>query len=296
MELSTLSENYYRIERALEFLHENFRRQPTLKEIAASAYMSEYHFQRIFSNWVGISPKRFLQFLSKEYAIQLLEESRNMLDITFQTGLSSPGRLHDLILVTEAVTPGEYKSKGEGIEISCGFHSTPFGEGFLSLTDRGICGFTFVQNKDRQKSLNDLKKKWKYAKIKEDEAKTKQVIAQIFTREKNTKPAPLHLFLQGSNFQLKVWQALLSIPPGGAASYESVAKYIGEPKAQRAVGNAVGSNPIAFIIPCHRVIRKIGEFGNYASGKARKMAILGWEASRLEMGKETVEEDLVKIA
>ena len=296
MELSTLSENYYRIERALEFLHENFRRQPTLKEIAASAYMSEYHFQRVFSNWVGISPKRFLQFLSKEYAIQLLEESRNMLDITYQTGLSSPGRLHDLILVTEAVTPGEYKSKGQGIEISCGFHSTPFGEAFLALTDRGICGFTFVLNNDRQKSLNDLKKKWKYANIIEDEAKTKQVIAQIFTREKNTKPAPLHLFLQGSNFQLKVWEALLSIPPGGAASYEAVAKYIGEPKAQRAVGNAVGSNPIAFIIPCHRVIRKIGEFGNYQSGKGRKMAILGWEASRLEMGKETVDEDLVEIA
>lgn len=295
MELSNLSENYYRIEKALEFLHENFRRQPTLKEIAASAYMSEYHFQRVFSNWVGISPKRFLQFLSKEYAIQLLEESRNMLDVTFQTGLSSPGRLHDLFLVTEAVTPGEYKRKGEGIEVLYGFHPTPFGEALLAITDRGICDFSFVQKEGRQKCLSNLEKKWKNAKIVEDQEKTTEIMNQIFRPEKDADPVSLHLFLQGSNFQLKVWEALLSIPSGSITSYEAVAKYIGEPKAQRAVGTAVGNNPIAFIIPCHRVIRKIGEFGNYASGKARKIAILGWEAARLEIGNKTVEETAALI-
>jgi AraC family transcriptional regulator of adaptative response/methylated-DNA-[protein]-cysteine methyltransferase len=272
--------DYERIEKAIQFLAGNFHSQPNLKEIAARIHVSEYHFQRIFSRWVGISPKRFLQFLTKEYAKTLLEKSINILDVTYQSGLTSPGRLHDLFVACEAVTPGEYKARGAGLEIIYGYHASPFGECILAKTDRGICGLSFVQNDDRRSVFMSLKQRWQNARLIEDADVTLPFVTQIFNPPEAQKTTPLHLVLSGTNFQIKVWEALIKIPMGAVVSYEDVAAHIGMPKACRAVGNAVGSNPISFVIPCHRVIRKTAEFGNYGGGIARKLAILGWEAVR----------------
>ena len=278
---SQASVDYQRIEKAIQFLAENFHSQPSLKEIAGNIHVSEFHFQRLFTRWVGISPKRFLQFLTKEYAKALLEKSINLLDVTYESGLTSPGRLHDLFVTCEAVTPGEYKTKGAGLEIAYGYHATPFGECMLAKTDRGICGLSFVQSGGRQPVFADLKNRWTNAKLVEDPQLTRPFVKQIFNPSEEKNSTPLHLILNGTNFQIKVWEALIKIPMGAMVSYENVAAHIGMPKASRAVGNAVGSNPVSFIIPCHRVIRKTAEFGNYGGGVARKMAMLGWEAVQM---------------
>jgi AraC family transcriptional regulator of adaptative response/methylated-DNA-[protein]-cysteine methyltransferase len=272
--------DYERIEKAIQFLADNFHSQPNLKEIADKIHVSEYHFQRLFSRWVGISPKRFLQFLTKEYAKTLLEKSINLLDVTYESGLTSPGRLHDLFVSCEAVTPGQYKSRGEGVEIAYGYHATPFGECLLAKTDRGICGLNFVQNNDRQPVFASLEDRWQNASLIEDPDATRPFVERIFDPSEGQKSTALHLVLSGTNFQIKVWEALIKIPMGAVVSYENVAAHIGMPRASRAVGNAVGSNPVSFVIPCHRVIRKTAEFGNYGGGIARKLAILGWEAVR----------------
>jgi AraC family transcriptional regulator of adaptative response/methylated-DNA-[protein]-cysteine methyltransferase len=275
-----LSMDYDRVEKAIRFLEANFEQQPALSEIANHIGLSEFHFQRLFSRWVGISPKRFLQFLTKEYAKKMLLDSKNVLDATFDSGLSSPGRLYDLFVACEALTPGEYKSKGEGLEIIYSFHPTPFGECLLAVTDRGICGLKFVQDENRDHLKTWLKKQWPKSKLVNEPTQVKPFIQQIFDFSADQEPGPLHLYVQGTNFQIKVWEALLRIPLGKAVTYEDIARHIGLPKASRAVGNAVGKNPIPFLIPCHRVIRKLGEFGNYGEGPARKKAILGWEATR----------------
>lgn len=281
--LSQASDDYDRIEKAIKFIEKNFSSQPDLKEIAAHIGLSEYHFQRLFSRWVGISPKRFLQFLTKEYAKHLLEDSANLLDVTYEAGLSSPGRLHDLFVTCEAVTPGEYKSKGEGLTITYGFHPSPFGECLLAITARGICGFFFVKNRDRKDPLTELHFFWKHADIVEDKHASRELIGRIFYPSFANTSAPLHLILNGTNFQIKVWEALIKIPFGTVVSYEDVAIQVGLPRATRAVGSAVGKNPISFIIPCHRVIRKTADFGNYGGGTARKKAIIGWEAAHLSV-------------
>jgi AraC family transcriptional regulator of adaptative response/methylated-DNA-[protein]-cysteine methyltransferase len=276
-----LSQDYERVEQAIVFLEENFQRQPELKEIAASIHLSEYHFQRLFTRWVGISPKRFLQFLTKERAKELLEKSRDVLGVAFETGLSGPGRLHDLFVTCEAVTPGEFKSKGEGLTIAYGFHPTPFGECLLAATERGICNLAFVQQRDREQALDALKSRWRKARLNKDVARTRSLAGQVFAWYTRQMPSPLHLVLSGTNFQIKVWEALLQVPPGAVVSYEDIAVRIGRPTASRAVSNAVAQNPIPVIIPCHRVIRKAGEFGSYHYGAARKKALLGWEAARV---------------
>jgi AraC family transcriptional regulator of adaptative response/methylated-DNA-[protein]-cysteine methyltransferase len=273
--------DYERIEKAIQFLSENFHSQPSLKEISAKIHVSEYHFQRLFSRWVGISPKRFLQFLTKEYAKALLEKSINLLDVTYESGLTSPGRLHDLFVTCEAVTPGEYKARGAGLEIAYGYHATPFGECMLAKTDRGICGLSFVQNDDRQPVFASLAQRWQNAKLIENPDVTRPLIKRIFNPSEEKDSTTLHLVLSGTNFQIKVWEALIKIPMGAVVSYEDVAAHIGMPKASRAVGNAVGNNPVSFVIPCHRVIRKTAEFGNYGGGVARKLMILGWEAVQM---------------
>ncbi len=278
---SYASEDYDRIGKALQFLEEHFQERPSLRQIAASVHLSEYHFQRLFSRWVGVSPKQFLQYLTKEYAKRLLDESRNLLEVTYESGLSSPGRLHDLFVTSEAVTPGEYKSKGEGIEIAYGFHSTPFGECMLAVTERGISGLSFVVEGDRQHSLREMTSRWQNANSDENPERTQKMIDRVFNPAPVRDSVPLHLFLRGTNFQLKVWEALLKIPAGSAVAYEDIAAYLGKPGASRAVGSAVAFNPIAYIIPCHRVIRKMGSFGDYQGGSARKMAILGWEAAKM---------------
>ncbi len=279
--LQQLNEDYLRIEQAIQYLESHYRRQPELHEVAASIGLSEYHFQRLFTRWVGISPKRFLQFLTKEGAKDLLEHSSTLLDTTYSVGLSSPGRLHDLFVNTEAVTPGEYKARGAGLTIRYGFHPTPFGECLLGLTERGICHLGFVQN-GREQALASLQADWKDASLREDPSATGALITPIFSL--GDSPTPISLFLNGTNFQLKVWEALLDIPSGSVSTYKHIAAQIGQPAAVRAVGNAVGHNPVAVLIPCHRVIRKMGDFGNYRYGSARKKALLGWEAGQREMG------------
>jgi AraC family transcriptional regulator of adaptative response/methylated-DNA-[protein]-cysteine methyltransferase len=273
------SRDYQIVEQAIAFLEANYRDQPSLKEIADSVHMSEYHFQRLFTRWVGISPKRFLQFLTKEHAKELLATSGSLLDASYEAGLSGPGRLHDLFVTCEAVTPGEYKSGGEGLDIIYGFHPTPFGECLLALTDRGICDMMFTRLDERSGSLAWLKNRWTKADIHESPTRTVSQVERIFSLFESGDPEPLSVYLQGTNFQIKVWEALLHIPQGSVVSYEDIARYIGKPNSTRAVSNAVGRNPIPVLIPCHRVIRKSGVIGGYRYGTARKKALLGWEMS-----------------
>lgn len=281
--LSRASADYDRIEKAIKFIEDNVSAQPHLKDIAAYIGLSEYHFQRLFSRWVGISPKRFLQYLTKEYAKQLLDTATNLLDVTYEAGLTSPGRLHDLFVTCEAVTPGEFKTRGLGLTITYGFHPSPFGDCMLATTERGICGFYFVKNGNRSHVFEELQRVWQNAQLIENPAGARDVIHQIFNPSLKNEYVPLHLVLSGTNFQLKVWEALINIPYGAVVSYEDVAVRVGLPKAARAVGSAVGRNPVSFIIPCHRVIRKNAEFGNYGGGPARKKAILGWEAAHVNV-------------
>ncbi len=278
--MEQLEENYARVERAIRFIERNALRQPSLAEIAAAVGMSEFHFQRLFSGWVGISPKRFLQFLTKEYARRLLEESQDVLSVAYDAGLSSPGRLHELFVTCEAVTPGEVKNRGEGLLIEYGFHPSPFGRCLIATTERGICGLSFVQEEGSEAALEErLIGRWPGARVVPRPEATRGAAERIFTFPAEHDPGPLHLFVRGTNFQLQVWQALLRIPLGKAVTYSDIARHIGMPSASRAVGNAVGNNPIPFLIPCHRVIRAMGEFGNYGEGPQRKKAILGWEAA-----------------
>lgn len=284
-----LSQHYQLIEQAIQYIEANVQRQPELEEIASAIGLSGYHFQRLFTRWAGISPKRFMQFLTKEHAKELLARSENLLDTTHQVGLSSLGRLHDLFINTEAVTPGEYKSHGAGLTIHYGLHLTPFGKCLIATTERGICYLGFVQTSEGN-AIDNLVADWKQAKMIEDYASTAPLIARIFfntstrlnaahevgsTFDKMDQPLKLHL--RGTNFQIKVWEALLNIPTGSVTTYEQIAAQIGNSNAVRAVGTAVGHNPIAVLVPCHRVIRKAGEFGNYRHGTARKKALLAQE-------------------
>lgn len=270
------SEDYLRIEQAILYLENHFKDQPNLDEVAANVGLSEFHFQRLFTRWAGVSPKRFLQFVTKESAKDLLDKSENLLDTTHQVGLSSLGRLHDLFVNTEAMSPGEYKSKGEGVTIRYGIHLTPFGKCLIGLTERGICHLGFVQGSEGE-AIDNLVSDWKEAKMIEDYRATAALVGPIFDLRFNTRIKPLTLHLRGTNFQLKVWEALLQIPAGSVSTYEGIASRIGNPNAIRAVGTAVGHNPIAMLIPCHRVIRKAGEFGKYRYGALRKMALLAYE-------------------
>jgi AraC family transcriptional regulator of adaptative response/methylated-DNA-[protein]-cysteine methyltransferase len=270
------SEDYLRIEQAILYLENHFKDQPSLDEVAANVGLSEYHFQRLFTRWAGVSPKRFLQFVTKESAKDLLDKSENLLDTTHQIGLSSLGRLHDLFVNTEAMSPGEYKSKGEGVTIRYGIHLTPFGKCLIGLTERGICHLGFVQGSEGE-AIDNLVDEWKEAKMIEDYRATASLVEPIFNLQFNTRIKPLTLHLRGTNFQLKVWEALLQIPAGQVSTYEGIASRIGNPSATRAVGTAIGHNPIAVLIPCHRVIRKAGDFGQYRYGALRKKALLAYE-------------------
>ena len=275
------SEDYLRIEQAILYLENHYKAQPSLEEVAANIGLSEYHFQRVFTRWAGVSPKRFLQFLTKEGAKELLDQSENLLDTTHQVGLSSLGRLHDLFVTTEAVSPGEYKSRGEGLTIRYGIHPTPFGKCLIATTERGICHLSFVQTSEGD-AIDTLVADWKQARMLEDYKSTASLVAPIFDLRYSNGSRPLNVHLRGTNFQLKVWEALLQVPVGTVTTYEGVAARIGKPTAMRAVGSAVGHNPIAVLIPCHRVIRKVGEFGNYRYGALRKKALLAREFATVQ--------------
>lgn len=275
-----------RIARALDRLASRFPEQPPLAELAAEVGVSEYHFQRMFTRRVGVSPKKFLQHLTLEAAKQRLRQSASVLDAAYEAGLSGPGRLHDLFVTLEAMTPGEYKARGDGLTVRYGFHDSPFGECLLMLTPRGICGLGFVAPGQRDSALTRMARGWERARVVRDDRATAAYIPRIFVQPGQPVPRdapPLRLLLRGSRFQLKVWEALLTMPPGTLTTYQDLARRLGLPAgAARAVGNANGANPIPWLIPCHRVIRKTGALGGYAWGEGCKMAMIGWEASAAE--------------
>ena len=274
--------DFARIEKALAFITDNAENQPDLDAIAAQSGLSPFHFQRLFTRWVGVSPKKFLQYLTLEHAKTCLADASSVLDATYAAGLSAPSRLHDLFVTHEAVTPGEFKSKGAGLEISYGWADSPFGDALILTTSRGICGLAFELDAGRAATLADMRERWPQAQFREDPRRVAEIGRAIFTgRAAGT--APLNLVLWGSPFQIKVWEALLRIPQGALVSYDSVAAAVfGTHKGARAIGSAVGDNPISYLIPCHRVIRKSGAINDYHWGRPRKLALIGWEAARAE--------------
>lgn len=274
-----LTTDYARIEKAIRFLDRERAAAPSLAAVAEHVGLSEAHFQRLFTRWAGISPKRFLQHRTAEVVKRLLRERRPLLDVTYEAGLSGPGRLHDLLVNAEAVTPGEYQRRGEGLTVRYGFHPTPFGECVIAVTPRGVCHLAFVHPVTRQEALDRIRHDWPGATLLPDQAATRGAAAKAFPPPGSSAVPSLALHVKGTNFQLKVWSALLEIPVGSVTTYGDLAAAIGEPKASRAVGTAVGSNPVSYLIPCHRVIRSTGELGGYAWGPDRKRAMLALEAS-----------------
>jgi AraC family transcriptional regulator of adaptative response/methylated-DNA-[protein]-cysteine methyltransferase len=284
--------DFERIERAIRFIDAERSRQPRLGEVAAHVGLSAFHLQRLFGRWAGVSPKRFLQFLTAEHARRLLAEGgRGALGVSLDVGLSGPGRLHDLLVGVHAVTPGE--ARGLAFTIRFGVHDGPFGRCLLAATARGICGLAFAAPGGEDGALDELRARWPRAEWRRDDDATAPLAARIFaaalsardparpggSADQGGPPAPLTLLLRGTNFQLQVWQALLDVPAGAVTSYGRLAERIGMPRAGRAVGAAVGANPVAYLIPCHRVIRETGALGGYRWGRARKQALLGWESA-----------------
>ena len=274
--------DYERIERAMAYLVDRAAEQPSLAEIAAHVHLSPYHFQRLFCRWAGTTPKRFLQVLTLERGKQLLDSSHSVFEASHELGLSGSSRLHDHFVQLEAVTPGEYKKQGKQVAIQYGVHSTPLGSLFVAVTQRGVCRAGFVDFNSVEEQLDDLHKTWPLSSIKESTQGTRHVTEALFSRDAASKLGPLSLHVTGTNFQVAVWRALLKIPPGTLASYAQVAASLGAPKASRAVGNAIGANPVALLIPCHRVIQKSGALGGYRWGVSKKLMAQTWENMRAE--------------
>lgn len=271
------SRHYRVVAEAIEFIRSRARQQPSLEEIASAVHLSPYHLQRLFAEWAGISPKRFLQYLTKRYARERLAASADALSVALDAGLSGTGRLHDLMVSCEAMTPGEIRSGGLGMDIGFGFGSSPFGDALVAWSSRGVCHFAFRTASD-EAILAELTVAWPKARISRDDDEAEALMRRIFggTPERGN----IHLVLRGTNFQIKVWEALIGTDFGEVISYGQLASRVGAPTAQRAVGGAVGANRIGFLIPCHRVIREGGDVGDYRWGSARKLAMLGWEAAR----------------
>lgn len=271
--------NYDRVAEAIGFLSQNFREQPSLQDVAEHVHLSPEHFQRIFTEWAGVSPKKFTQFLTIDYLRNHLHEFSSVQDAADASGLSAQSRVYDLFVNIEGVTPDEFRRQGKGLEIRYGFHNSPFGECFIAATERGICGLSFVSDTTPQVEFGRFEQKWKFAALKENQAFTKEIVENVFQPERR-KSSKITLLVQGTNFQLKVWEALLNIPAGSVTTYKHIAHSIGRPKAARAVGTAIGNNPVGYIIPCHRVIKKAGQIGEYHWGVTRKRALIGWEMAR----------------
>ena len=279
---SSANYQYNQVARAIDYLYEHFREQPTLEEVAAQVNMSAFHFQRTFTEWAGISPKRFLQFLTADYLKQRLSGFDNLLDAADAAGLSSQSRVYDLFVNLEAVTPQEFRDKGASLTIDYGFHSTPFGECIIGVTERGVCHLSFIADNDKSNAVQELEMAWEKASIKQNDRNTKKLASQVFHLTSGNAKEKLNILVKGTNFQVKVWNALLQIPMGSITTYQSLAKHIGQPDALQAVGSAVGANPLAYLIPCHRVIRKNLVIGEYHWGTERKKAIIGWEMAKTE--------------
>lgn len=279
--------NYDRVATAIEYIKTHFKEQPDLNEVAGKVHLSPFHFQRLFSDWAGVSPKKFLQYLSIEHAKGMLKDQGSTLfDTAYETGLSGTSRLHDLFTSIEGMTPGEYKNGGEALSINYSFAESPFGEIMVASTPKGICHLAFVASAatdpgtdNEAGALADLHARFPHARYRQTVDLIQQNALYIFSQDWS-RLSEIKLHLKGTPFQLKVWEALLNIPMGHLATYSSISKEIGQPTASRAVGSAVGSNPVAFLIPCHRVIRSTGETGEYHWGSTRKSVMIGWEAAK----------------
>jgi AraC family transcriptional regulator of adaptative response/methylated-DNA-[protein]-cysteine methyltransferase len=272
--------DYRKIEKAIRFVQEHWQERPDLGEIAAHVRLSDFHFARLFKRWAGTTPKQFLQFLTKEHAKELLRRGSSVLEASHASGLSGPGRLHDLFIACEALTPGEAKSRGRDVVMEYGFGPTPFGEALLVRTSKGICALRFVETRGRKSLLDELKSEWPGALWRLESRKCAGLLRKLFSDGQGPgKKKRFKLQLQGTNFQIQVWQALLRIPEGALVTYGQLAKAVGRPKAGRAVGTAVGKNKIAVLIPCHRVIRESGMLGGYRWGLERKRSLIARESA-----------------
>jgi len=271
--------NYSRIAAAIEYIRDNFKRQPDLDEVAERINLSSFHFQRLFSEWAGVSPKKFLQYISLHHAKSLLKDQQmTLFEAAYETGLSGTSRLHDLFISIEGMTPAEYKNGGKDLKINYSYAESPFGNVIVASTEKGICYMAFED--DEEMALNALIYKFPNAVINKRPDLNQQNALSIFQNDW-TKLTKIKLHLKGTDFQIKVWESLLKIPMGKLSTYGSIAKEIESPNASRAVGTAIGSNPVAFLIPCHRVIQSSGTFGGYMWGPTRKTAIIGWEGAKI---------------
>lgn len=278
--LANWQTDYERIGEAIRYLEDGFRDQPSLDDLADHLGLSPAHTQKLFKRWAGLSPKNFVQLTTHTHARALLEGHASVLDAALDVGLSGPSRLHDLFVKVEAMSPGEVKERGAGLTLALGFHQTPFGLGLYVVSPRGLAGLAFCEADEASKNaaLEDMKSRWPGARFKDDPAASKALAARLFSRD----PGEITVDLTGTPFQLQVWRALLQIPEGQAVTYSDLAAHIGRPKAVRAVGTAVGRNPISYLIPCHRVLRGSGALGGYHWGLTRKRAMLTWESAYAE--------------
>jgi AraC family transcriptional regulator of adaptative response/methylated-DNA-[protein]-cysteine methyltransferase len=276
------SADYARVEQAIRWIDAHRLDQPTLDDVAGAMGLSPFHAQRVFTRWVGVSPKRFLGLLTVEHAKTLLRDAASVLDATYEVGLSGPSRLHDLFVTYEALTPGEYKAMGSGLSLRWGVHPTPFGEALLAVTERGVARFAFLAEGDLDAELEAIAGHWPLSRLVHDQAGTAAWVARCFP-EGGPRAEPLPLLVKGTPFQVQVWRALLRIPEGSTVTYGDLAAALGKPGAARAVGTACKVNPIAFLIPCHRVLRDTGALGGYRWGLVRKQAMLAWEQARHEV-------------
>ncbi len=272
------SADYPTVKRAIEFISTHWRDQPSIEEIAEQVGLSPSHLQFVFKRWAGLTPKAFLQAITIERARELLRESATLLDVAYDVGLSSPSRLHDLFVAHECLTPGDYRR--HDLTLRYGFHDSPFGEAIIVAAPRGLAGIGFVDDADRDAALADMRRRWPRAAFERDDAATESLARRSFDPDLWREDTPLRVVMIGSDFEVRVWQTLLKVPLGKATTYSDIARQIGQPTAARAVGAAVGRNPISFVVPCHRVLGRSGALTGYHWGLARKQAIIGWEAGR----------------
>lgn len=281
-DITPVGSDYETVRRVIEILTVDYRDQPSLDTIAAQLGQSPTQLQKTFTRWAGLSPKAFLQAVTLDHAKRLLrEESLPLLDTALEVGMSGPGRLHDLFVTHEAMSPGEWKAKGGGLVIRYGFHPSPFGLALIMITDRGLAGCAFADAGEENACFEDMSRRWPNAEYLEDSAATAPYASRIFNADKWKSEQPLRVVLLGTDFQVRVWQSLLKIPLGKAVTYSHVAHDIGQPTASRAVGAAIGANPISFVVPCHRAVGKSGALTGYHWGLTRKRAMLGWETGKV---------------
>ena len=282
--LTSATADYETVRRAIAFVSENFREQPEVEAVAEAAGTTPRALTELFRRWCGLTPKEFLAAVTLDHARRILRETPSVLDASFELGLSGPGRLHDLFVVHEAMSPGEWKSGGAGLTVTYGFHPSLFGTALVMTTERGLCGLAFADEGENAAVLEDMRKRWPNARYVEDQGRTAAVARRIFEPTQWRKETPLRIVLIGTDFEVRVWETLLRIPLGRATTYSDIARNVRSEKAARAVGAAVGKNPISFVVPCHRVVGKNGNLTGYHWGLTRKRAMLGWEAGRLGRG------------